>query len=792
MQDRKTVAPGKAPRVTRKRDSQQGAPGSTEYQPDAPESTDVISLQDRRVAAELRTYGYVRDASGLHRIRVVEDKETLYPVGMFHVGVSSKQHIYSIPEHINDAPKEKGVVLVTELAPLHDRAARQVLEIHRADMLSRQPKFIEQITSVKPPHKQRLADFIDALEALGMLAPVEKRYNATGLLRSNGQYVLLHPAGGAVTAGGLDEHYQVQFPLSVSGKLTSIPYGWRALSTEDSRIEDFHTLLKIAGIAPGSPGYGDVLLGVHGFAPMSQLCSTGGVWAIIHGLTGSMKSASSRLPLQGYAHVYGRQETSTINLRELASTPYAIEQVLYYLAGMFSHLDDGLKGNNVPDKEVKKFYKVLSTLGGHAVTKQGGKRGVWGQGEGGFGIEPYPRGSGVYTVETLPDSESYASDLARYIVVPLDNVSAVNQELLTELQDELAASAMNRATASYIAWLLPRMDAILSSIPAREDAYREKGVHSRTPTSYAKLETGMDALLQYGVSIGALSTEEAARMIDETRARLVTVALKQKAMMGVEDQSATANDAVTVFYTLLRKAFREHKLFASDASLRPIKDFTSDGTVNQVLTYVPQPPAFLTDPSEDATGMRPADNPRVYGWRWNESSRVFDPESGAVEAGVLKWDGALEVTLHVYARDFKEVIYPRLKEMAAKDETPLPGLNEMVAKLKSRGKLKSTKPTNLHGRNSRTASCYILDMTPEPEPDELDTDEDTDGLDAPNTPADRQPSTEQATAPSSTEHQPGIQPTHDDFSLNVDPSLALDLYGTENEDGTIDYDLSQL
>lgn len=682
----------------------------TEHQAST-ESTEPINLQIRRKAAALREYGYVLNEDGLYSVRTVEEEEVLTLIGKLYTDVTTKRHIYTVPEYITEQPKEQGVVLVTQFAPLNNRKASQTLEIHRSDMLARQPKFLDQIQVVKPPHKKRLGDFIDALEAMAMAAPVERRYNATGIVRPGESFVFLHPAGGGLTARGLDEQYKIQFPMAVASRLTSIRYGWQRPSTPSERIADYQALLQILGIAPGSTGYGDVLLGVHGFAPMSQVCDTGGIWAIIHGLTGSKKSATSRLPLQGYAHgFYGRQETSTINLREGASTPYAIEQVLYYLAGMFAHLDDGLKGNNVPQKDVEKFYKLLSTIGGHAVTKQGGKRGVWGQGEGGFGIEPYPRGSGVYTVETLPASEGHASDLARYIVVSLDGADCVDTALLDVLQSKDAAASMNRATCSYIVWLLPRIEEMLDGIALREAVYREQGVHTRTPTSYAKLETGIAALLLYGVSIGAHTEQDAARLLAESRARLVHVALKQKALMGIDEQTAQANDSVAVFYELLRKALREHKLYASDTAYRAVEDYSSDGNVNKVIGYRPQPPLFLSDESLDLID----DKPDVYGWRWNESQRVYEPGAGALEAGVLKWDG-VKPALHMYVKDFKEVVYPIIAKLATSLDIPPPGLNEMVSKLKDKGKLAGTNPTNLHGRGSQTGRCYILDMTPAPE-----------------------------------------------------------------------------
>lgn len=691
--------------LNRLSDDAPGAPGQ-----------EPINLQIRRKAAELRQYGYLLNEKGLYSVFTdKEEEEHLSLIIQALPDVSARRHVFTVPERLTEKPKEQGVVLVTSFTAPGAAQAGRPLEIHRSDMLARQPKFFEHLMGIKPPHKRKQADLIDALEAMAMSAPIEERYNATGLVQTDGPLVFLHPAGGGITAGGLDERYQVQFSFAVADKLTTLPYGWKNASVPGEQARsDFLTLFKLLNIAPGAPGYGAVLLGVHGFAPLSQVCDTGGLWALVHGPTGSMKSATSRLPLQGYAHdFYGRQETSTINLAEGKSTTYAIEQALYYLSGMFAHLDDGLKGNNVPQKDIEKFYKMLSEIGRHAATRQGGKRGVWGQGEGGFGLSPYPRCSGVYTVETLPNSEGYASELARYVLVSLSGIEAVNMPLLTELQSEAAAAALNRITAGYISWLMPRMPAFLASVESREEDYRALGVHSRTPTSYAKLETAIDALAQYGVSIGALTEQAAAQVLAQSKAGLIEVALAQKAMMGVDDAHASANETGTIFYGLLRKGFRDYKFYAADAGYRTVNTYERT-----------QPPLFLSgDSALNILGERPD----AWGWKWNSHEGEYEP--GAVEAGVLKSDGG-RVTLHFYVKDFKDIIYPALARLADAQDTPLPGVSEIVSKLRTAGKLTTTQPTNLHGRASRCARVYVLDMTPEEEEQQDAPAESTDGAES--------------------------------------------------------------
>jgi hypothetical protein len=685
-------------------------------------SIEPLDIQARRKTAILREYGYEQRGSGLYAVKQGPDKEEVWSlVAKMHVDVTTKRHIYTVPDHITEKPKEQGVVLVARFAPLHNRQITQSLEIHRSDMRARQPKFFEQIQVAKPPHKRKEADFIDALESMAMGADLEHRYNATGLVRIDDKLVFLHPANGALTERGINDLHKVQFGMKHEQILSRIHYGWERASLPDERISDYQTLLQILNIAPGSTGYGDVLLGILGFAPMSQLCDTGGVHGIIHGVTGSFKSASSRLPLQGYAGVAGRQETSTFNLADGKTTVASMLQIEYFLSGMFIHADDALKGRNISEKEIKKFYSDMSLRGRLAATRQGYDRSTWSQGDMGFAVAHYPRSSSVVTVEILPSSDDHSSELARYIVVSLDGPDCVDTVLLTALQDTTAAARINHATAAYIQWLLSHMDELLYHLVEREEVYREQGVHTRTPTSYAKLETGICALLQYGVSIGAHTEADAAKMLDESRARLVHVAVRQKAMMGIDERTAQANDTIHIFYELLRKALRERVLFASDAAFRPIEEYSSTGNTHTIIGYRPQPPAFTTDTSDDLTGLRPGEQPDVYGWKWTENARVYEPGPNGIEAGVLKWEAGEPVTLQMYVKDFKETIYPAMKKLANSQEIPLPGLSEMVSKLKEKDKLASTSPTNLHGRNSRKARVYVLDMTPEPEVDEPPT-----------------------------------------------------------------------
>lgn len=673
------------------------------------EQDEIVDINAALRAETLFSYNYAEGTNGLVKLQRRGKVLAHVPLLKAKIDVRSKRLICQVPDRIDQKPRQHGVVYDTTITSLADRDRCDELEIYLSDMLSQKPQFPQDIHCVALPHKRNLDDLIHAIRVIGELSPIEKRYDATGILKTNDGLIFLNPSNGALAHQGMNNQYHVQFPQHVAGKLTAIPYGWNRPSTKEEQIADFQTVLKILRIAPKSVGYGDILLALLGFCPFSQLCDTGGLWAIIHGLTGSMKSATSRLILQAYALVWGLQETSTINLREEASKIFAIEQVLYFLAGMFSHLDDGLKGNDISPQDIKKFWTMVSTIGGHNATRQGAKRGVWASGEGGFGIEPYPRGSGVITVETLPNSEAHASDLARFLTVSLDNIDCVDMALLTELQNEQSAKSMNRCTASYIMWLLPHMQNFLQTIPEKTEIYAKNNLHLRTVNSYAKAELAIEAFYQYGVHIGALTGIDAKKELENSRQRLVEAAIRQKYLMGIEEQKSQANNPVCIFDHSLRALMRNKKLCVSDKDYRKVTQFEGEtvvGTINRL-----QPPKFLEE--QDRIDAKP----ETYGWTWSEYNKLF--ETHAFEIGVLKQDG-LNILLYSYTSDFK-IAYEEIAKYALSQNTPLPGLNEMIQKLIDAGKLKKGKnATHLHGRGSRNERIYIYDMTPDKEPDETD------------------------------------------------------------------------
>jgi hypothetical protein len=663
-------------------------------------------LQFQRKKAYMRDAGYTLLLTGLYKYAKSQDDESKRLTILDGLlDIVTRRQIYTVPHRVGDTPKPDNVVHVVRLTNVLSKES-QDLEIHRADMDDKQPRFYEQFQAVKPPHKKFRSDFTDAIEALSIWPDTirEHCFNATGLVQTSEHgLIFLNPSGGAITSQGLTDAYRVQFGLKHEDVLRRCRYGWNRTSNEQEQVTDFQTLLRIIDVSPGSPGYGESLLGVHGFSPMSQKSETGGVHLIIHGETGSFKSATSRLPFQGYTGVSGREEVSTVLLAEGQTTTLALEQTEFFLSGMFVHADDALKGKSVNEKEIHKFWVQMSARSRHSAEKTPADRSTWNSGRLGFGVSVYPRGSSVVTVEILTGVEKHVSDLARYATISLSR-EYVNQELLTELQEPGNAAAMNRITPLYIQWLLSHMDELLATVQEREAYYNDLGLHVRMPTSYAKLELGIDALLQFGVSIGAISQDEREARLILCRENLIEQAKKQNNLMGIEQGTSQTSDTLSTFYDLLLQAHREGKLYATDPTYRELLNVRSL-----------QSPRCVDDLGE---------TPEVWGWKFNRTQNDYERSSGSQESGVLKADGD-KITLHLYADTFKKVVYPLLVKLGLSQDIPLPGCEELIGKLITSGKMKRTNPIRLHGKkidesgqrvNGKTT--YVLDMSSQDESQE--------------------------------------------------------------------------
>ncbi|MBA2681803.1 MAG: hypothetical protein H0U76_25835 [Ktedonobacteraceae bacterium] len=683
-----------------------------------PENEAVLRAQSRFLQKYLAEYQFRIGKDGsLWSTRGKEAVKLL--VGK--VAVDQVEFVRDLPRRHTDAASSTIFDRILTATFTNTAGATQTVRISYDDMESRDPDWLRQLQVLPAPHKRKRDDLHYALNVLSLAPGVAGKdvYNSSGILyRQDEPPVYLNPAAGAVTTNGLDDRYLVSWSRRHTAALESVPYGFAGFSQdEQQRLDDYFSLLRFCDLSPGCPGYGEALLGTVCFTPLSQLCPSGAAHLIIYGLTGSFKSASARLVLQCFANVWGREEITTVSMREMQSTIFGVEQIFYYLCGMPALADDALKGNSATEQDRIKFFKMISALGGHAASKKGGQRGKWSEGKGGLGHDYYPRCSMMFTVEHLPRAEDQASDLARYAIVMLNGPGSIDEQELTIMQQRDYAAAMNRATAGYIQWMLPRIDEILADMEQREIDYQDIGLHIRLPQTYAKLEAGIAAYLRYGLEIGALDQDLAQAYMDTAHDNLIALAQAQSGTMGIKQGKATTNDGISTFYSCLRDGLADHKVVLSDSERRRIPT----GSETFHFHFLPQPPRCLAE-----TGY----NLAHIGWTYNEQQAVYQISGTGLEIGVLREEGLLPGAAATWVAMIPcgiwDQAWQRLEKVAAARNVPLPGSHDLRKMLKEAKRLVTTNSTNLWGRTENgglKGKCYRLDLGPIIDPDD-DPDDD--------------------------------------------------------------------
>ena len=123
-----------------------------------------------------------------------------------------------------------------------------------------------------------------------------------------------------------------------------------------------------------------------------------------------------------------------------------------------------------------------------------------------------PRALILSTGEDVPTGHSIR---ARMLVVDVER-GDVNKECLSRFQVEPYRSAPARATAGYIRWLAPRLEAIRAELPTQQTTMRAEfagaGVHPRTPDLLVSLALGWRLWLRFAVETGGLTTDDAEQL----------------------------------------------------------------------------------------------------------------------------------------------------------------------------------------------------------------------------------------------------------------------------------------
>src|SRR5215471_17585750 len=102
---------------------------------------------------------------------------------------------------------------------------------------------------------------------------------------------------------------------------------------------------------------------------------------------------------------------------------------------------------------------------------------------------------------------------------------------MTMCQRDADAGLYAQALAGFVWWLAPRYDEVLQGLPTELEGLRQQafqGGHRRTPDTVANLALGMQYVLAYAHTCGALTLEECRTYWERTWQALGDAAVAQQ------------------------------------------------------------------------------------------------------------------------------------------------------------------------------------------------------------------------------------------------------------------------
>lgn len=266
----------------------------------------------------------------------------------------------------------------------------------------------------------------------------------------------------------------------------------------------------------------------------------------IYGPTGSLKSTLAALALCHFG------EFSRLTLPgSWFSTVNSLERLCFTLKDSLAVIDDFC-----PAASAKDFTRMAEKAG--RLIYQAGNRSGRGRLAPDLTARPnyYPRGLILSTGEVLLPGQRQSAT-ARYLGVELDpKKTPIDKARLTAAQAEAGLYA--GAMAAYLEDLAPRLDEAQEEMRALFECYRgafQNGGHARLPEIMSWLTVGFECALRFFVRQGAVSQEEADRMLN--RAWKVFEALGEKHSRIIEGEKPTLK-----FLAILTELFLTSRVYA--------------------------------------------------------------------------------------------------------------------------------------------------------------------------------------------------------------------------------------
>lgn len=437
----------------------------------------------------------------------------------------------------------------------------QAMQISQAELHEPHPEWPGKLNGISVT-RRKTDGLIDILAALEEAGGYEKRdsYETAGWVRHGGLLVFAHPGpAGGISAAGPVAEVRMAFAGDFGEK-----FGHYGLLPADpaALVDDVRLWLSQTDVtAERAFALAIVLMGRDAFAGLAQFTHGYIPPLLISGTTGSNKTSRVQLSTAGVAEVYGTDRRPDINMRNLGTKPYAIEQQIAGLGRFPILLDDALRNVDGPRARERFFDNVMSAIGSTVTTVKPFDRSRWNGGKrGSFADALVPTAAVAVTVETVPAAAAHASDLARWVwieVVPGD----ITWPDLDRWNSREASEAFRRATWGWLAWFastygIDPATMVNARITAALARFASEGLHAGLPPLYARILTGFEFLLEYAVSSGALTAAEGAELGRRATESLVVNARQQAARMGVAGGQAVRDTVRHMFARVLRHALR--------------------------------------------------------------------------------------------------------------------------------------------------------------------------------------------------------------------------------------------
>jgi Bifunctional DNA primase/polymerase, N-terminal len=324
--------------------------------------------------------------------------------------------------------------------------------------------------------------------AIQLLSPkiVKSRvYTHTGWRELGDKWYYLH-SGGAIGEEGLYEAKVILPPDLAFFNLPAPPKG-------DTLEEAVRASLSILELGPRwvtAPFYCGIWRSVIGTCDFS-----------IHyaGPTGTFKTSLSALGQQHFGSGFDRLHPPA----SWESTENALQALQFFAKDAILLIDDFAPRGNKSDIERyhHKADRVLRGQGnnvGRARMKP----------DSSLRATKSARGMTLSTGEDVPKGESLK---ARLMILELER-NTIDEARLKAGQEQGSAGLYCDAMAGFLSWLAPRYQSIVSKLPAKVAAWREKAArsdqHRRTPEMVANLMYGLSVFLRFCSEQNILSGDE--------------------------------------------------------------------------------------------------------------------------------------------------------------------------------------------------------------------------------------------------------------------------------------------